>query len=61
LGAWRCPPAASHLEQGEIAFLVGRNLAERVQRPMRKGEHMSSMPFDGRWMIFGGFETFLEV
>ena len=27
------------LEQGEIAFLIGRNLAERMKRPMRRFLH----------------------
>jgi uncharacterized protein YbaA (DUF1428 family) len=33
----------------------------KVMADTRTKESMSNMPFDGKRMIFGGFETFLEA
>ena len=50
-----------------FSWVVYANRAERdavmakVMADPRLKESMTNMPFDGKRMIFGGFETFLEL
>jgi uncharacterized protein YbaA (DUF1428 family) len=63
-------PRAVQAEEDEVVVFAWIVYASRAQRdavnakvmadPRLKGE-MANMPFDGRRMIYGGFETLLEL
>jgi uncharacterized protein YbaA (DUF1428 family) len=63
------PRAVQAKEDETVIFswIVYRNRAERdaimakVMADPRLKDSMANMPFDGKRMIFGGFETFLEM
>jgi uncharacterized protein YbaA (DUF1428 family) len=63
-------PRAVQAKEDEVvvfAWIVYASRAERdainakVMADPRLKDGMSNMPFDGKRMIFGGFETFLEL
>src|SRR6185312_17001192 len=63
-------PKAVKLQDGEIvvfSWIIYKSRAERdavmkkVMADPRLSKEMSTMPFDGKRMIFGGFKTILEM
>lgn len=63
-------PRAVQAKEDEIvifSWIVYRSRAERdstnakVMADPRLKDSMANLPFDGKRMIFGGFETFLEL
>lgn len=63
-------PQSVKLEPGEVVFLSwvvfeSRAQRDRVNAKVRSDPRMQSdpaeMPFDGKRMIYGGFETFVEA
>jgi uncharacterized protein YbaA (DUF1428 family) len=64
-------PQAVKLEPGEtvvFSWIVYKSRADRdrinelvMKDPRLNGQDMKAMPFDGKRMIFGGFETLVDL
>ena len=63
-------PMAVDLQPGEVAMFCwiewpdkdtrDKGMKAMMEDPRMKDEELSQMPFDGKRMIFGGFEVMLE-